>query len=254
MKKYHFLRLLPLIAAIGMLAVISFSSMAADDRWETATSKDDEDNIVVTFPDLKVVLPAEWSGKVQMEYSDSGPCFYHIDSREKWTEKLGFETGGFLFGITFDEEGNTSYEDATVIGSTEEGTYLAYFPSDVQAYTDDAVIQEDYASLWDDIEWVKEHMTMSAGGSSEYILPNSSSEYLTQSDLEGMDEYALQMAINEIYARHGRKFKTQSIQDYFDSMSWYTPTVEADAFDDSVFNEYEHANVDLMVNQMNAVS
>ena len=42
------------------------------------------------------------------------------------------------------------------------------------------------------------------------------------------------MFINEIYAKHGRKFKTDSIQKYFDSKSWYQPKVEPDDFDSRV--------------------
>lgn len=56
----------------------------------------------------------------------------------------------------------------------------------------------------------------------------------------------LELAKNEIYARHGRIFVTQSIADYFNSKSWYQGTVDPDTFDsqqDSVFNEYEIANI-----------
>ena len=54
-----------------------------------------------------------------------------------------------------------------------------------------------------------------------------------------------ELAKNEIYARHGRKFVTQRIADYFNSKSWYKGTVEPETFDadTSVFNEYEVANI-----------
>ena len=64
-----------------------------------------------------------------------------------------------------------------------------------------------------------------------------------------MDNYTLQMAINEIYARHGRKFKTDSIREYFEGKSWYTGTIEPEAFDGNegnYFNDYESANRELM--------
>lgn len=44
--------------------------------------------------------------------------------------------------------------------------------------------------------------------SSEYILPESSERALTDADVQGMSYDDLQMAINEIYARHGRIFGT----------------------------------------------
>ncbi|MCC8137573.1 MAG: YARHG domain-containing protein, partial [Clostridiales bacterium] len=56
-----------------------------------------------------------------------------------------------------------------------------------------------------------------------------------------------QMAINEIYARHGRRFNKESVQEYFDSMSWYTGTVDPDDFDTAVLNTYETANIALLL-------
>ena len=55
----------------------------------------------------------------------------------------------------------------------------------------------------------------------------------------------LELAKNEIYARHGRQFVTDYIADYFNSKSWYKGTVEPETFDadTSVFNEYEVANI-----------
>ncbi len=88
--------------------------------------------------------------------------------------------------------------------------------------------------------------TGTSSASDDYILPESSSRYLTDSDLKGLSSYELMIARNEIYARHGRKFKDSSLQAYFNSKSWYKGTVEADDFSTSVFNNYELANIDLI--------
>ncbi len=77
---------------------------------------------------------------------------------------------------------------------------------------------------------------------SEYILPNSNSAYLTEADLAALTKEELRLARNEIYARHGRKFKDSGLNDYFMGKSWYTPLIEADRFNESVFNDYEAAN------------
>jgi len=81
--------------------------------------------------------------------------------------------------------------------------------------------------------------------SQDYIFPDSNSRYLTDEDLSGYSSDQLELAKNEIYARHGRKFVTQRIADYFNSKSWYKGTVEPETFDadTSVFNEYEVANI-----------
>lgn len=83
--------------------------------------------------------------------------------------------------------------------------------------------------------------------SSEYILPESSTRLLTDSDLEGLSKDQLQMAINEIYARHHRKFVIKSIQDYFDSKTWYEGTVDASSFDETSLNQYENQNIALLI-------
>lgn len=79
----------------------------------------------------------------------------------------------------------------------------------------------------------------------DYIFPESDSRYLTDDDLSGYSSDQLELAKNEIYARHGRKFVTPRITDYFNSKSWYEGTIDGDTFDaqTDVFNEYETANI-----------
>lgn len=43
----------------------------------------------------------------------------------------------------------------------------------------------------------------------EYILPNSNVEYLTEADIAELTLQEINYAKNEIYARHGRRFKSQ---------------------------------------------
>ena len=57
----------------------------------------------------------------------------------------------------------------------------------------------------------------------------------------------MQMAINEIYARHGRIFKDEELQAYFNSKSWYTPSIPADAFQEHMLNDYEKKNKDVIL-------
>lgn len=76
-----------------------------------------------------------------------------------------------------------------------------------------------------------------------YILADSSERLLNDWELEELDSEMLRLARNEIYARHGRRFKDQGLQEYFDSMPWYEGTVEPEDFDDGVLNKYEKANL-----------
>ena len=82
---------------------------------------------------------------------------------------------------------------------------------------------------------------------SQYILPTSNSQYLTMEDLAGLTKEQCRLARNELYARHGRRFDDTELQGYFDSCDWYAGTILPADFDDSVLNEYEIANRDLIV-------
>lgn len=65
----------------------------------------------------------------------------------------------------------------------------------------------------------------------------------TKSDLDNLDEYGLRLTRNEIFARHGRMFNDQDLQDYFDDQYWYVAEFSPGEFDDSCLNDVEKANV-----------
>jgi len=80
----------------------------------------------------------------------------------------------------------------------------------------------------------------------EYICPYSSMEKLTKKQVLNLSKKERWIAKNEIYARHGRIFNNQELQDYFNSTSWYLGYIEPDDFDESVFSKIEKANVKLL--------
>ena len=88
--------------------------------------------------------------------------------------------------------------------------------------------------------------------SSDFIFPDSSVRKLTEGEISQKlkeltgtyspsGKYA-QDAINEIYARHGYKFQTEKIYNYYASKSWYTPS---NYFNESRFTEIEKYNIEL---------
>ena len=95
-------------------------------------------------------------------------------------------------------------------------------------------------------EWEEEIIEERDWEREEYIIPDSDKRYLTDEDLQGMDESQLRFARNEIYARHGRSFQTPDLNNYFNSKSWYDGYIPMESFDDSVLNEYEKANLELI--------
>lgn len=76
-----------------------------------------------------------------------------------------------------------------------------------------------------------------------YIFSESNMRDLTEQEVQSLDSAGRQMAINEIYARRGRKFVISEVQTYFNEKSWYKGTVEASDFDENIFNDYEERNI-----------
>ena len=88
-----------------------------------------------------------------------------------------------------------------------------------------------------------------SGKSGGYILPDSGTRNYTKDELKSLSKSQLRLARNEIYARHGRKFNTADLREYFESKSWYSGTIDAATFDANVssyLNSYELANLKLI--------
>lgn len=85
--------------------------------------------------------------------------------------------------------------------------------------------------------------------SDDFIFPDSNTRYLSRDEVMAIDPSMLVFARNEIFARYGRMFDDPSIQDYFNSKSWYSGTTPGEQFDTTVMNNlnsYEKANVEVI--------
>ena len=137
------------------------------------------------------------------------------------------------FTVTWDSCESIDYASVALKNSVNDtdtsmtGEYSYYGPVGMDEVETDTVVSEPAAS-------------------EEYVIPGSDSRYLTDADVEGLDLDQIRFAINEIYARHGRAFQTEDLNEYFSSKSWYTPLYSADEFaaiEDSVMNDYEKENI-----------
>lgn len=119
-------------------------------------------------------------------------------------------------------------------------------PQDSDDYIQDVSLDEfsiggssDNSSASDNAETAEVAMEDSNG----YILPDSDSRKLKKSDLAGMTAQQLSYAKNEIYARHGRVFKSSELQDYFNEKDWYE---ENDDFKDEDLSKKEAENTEFI--------
>lgn len=77
-----------------------------------------------------------------------------------------------------------------------------------------------------------------------YILAESSERLLSEEEVEMLTRYELYMAIQEIYARHGKKFSDVAASQYFNRQSWYMPYEKV--FSKEVLSDVEKANITLL--------
>lgn len=71
--------------------------------------------------------------------------------------------------------------------------------------------------------------------------------YFTREDIEGFDKDMAMFCRNAPYAHEGRKFKSDTVREFFNNWKWYYPYIEADAFQETMLNDCERANKDLIV-------
>lgn len=80
----------------------------------------------------------------------------------------------------------------------------------------------------------------------DYIFPDSDTKKLTKKMAARLSKSSVRLAINEIYARHGRRFDDKNLQKYFNEKDWYIGTIDAKDFNESVFNKIEKYNIRLL--------
>ena len=101
----------------------------------------------------------------------------------------------------------------------------------------------DFMDQYESVAWSD---TASADG--DYIFPDSDTRKLTAEDLDPIkdDAQMLRLARNELYARHGRKFDAEDLQEYFMSKDWYMPEIDPEDFDEDMLTKVEKYNRDLI--------
>lgn len=104
----------------------------------------------------------------------------------------------------------------------------------------------------------KEEEGEDAAANKDYILPSSNTKLLTSADISGLSLKELNYAKNEIYARHGRKFDSKELREYFESKSWYEGKYSAADFDNNysagMLSDTERKNAEFLKSAEYAMS
>lgn len=171
--------------------------------------------------------------------------FFNAPARESTIERVDLEqpaTNGDATSVDSDAEGDAQAEgtDAEADDSTSTG-------NGADAASADGT--DSGSSLGASPSGGADEPSSDASSSQDYILPNSSAELISEQDLEGLSDWELYIARNEIYARHGRGFKNKDLQEYFGSKSWYVERYTPEEFDaNPTLSDIELQNVETIHN------
>lgn len=190
------------------------------------------DDGFVTYSDnekLKAIV-------ISKDYSQIGyACFYYFDD-----EKLVFAyyEGENAHRFYFNDEQMIRWRKSEDASKYEEGTN--HDMEDTAEYTQwESTVKQNASVL--KLAW---NAAGTLDSSEDYIIPYSDYSVVTEEDIDslGLSVREINYAKNEIYARHGRKFKSAELKEYFNSKSWYNGTVEPEDFQESWLNDIEKKN------------
>lgn len=80
-----------------------------------------------------------------------------------------------------------------------------------------------------------------------FLLAGSNGDLLTETDINGLSKYEMYMAVQEIYARHGKKFSDAILSQYFNRQEWYMPYEKI--FSQETLSAIEEANIQLLIQE-----
>lgn len=236
------------LAAIGFIAYCIIGGLGKNSDNKAATAPTEAETTVQSTTEKATTVPPTTvpPTTVAVDKTVTPVVGYGYSYAKKLLEQEGFtvEIGEYEYSEDWPEgyviaqspSGDTSAKSGTVVtldislGLIEPETTVAPTEAPVQA--------------------TKAQQSQSSGTDNSYIFANSSSAYLSKSDVSELSDNNLNLALNEIYARRGRIFKDSALSSYFGSKSWYTPKYTSEEFSKNVtFNNYEQANLQLMIDE-----
>lgn len=174
-----------------------------------------------------------------------------IDAIRDGTDMMDFD-GWDVYTADIDPDSVTTYGSYNPYGSYFDGQMSGFSNLSGSSQTESSGSQMvDDPEIWLDSfdtedSFSTEDVFSDNSSPKDYILPNSSYVQLTTEDIKNLTIQQINYAKNEIYARHGRIFLSNELQQYFNAKSWYKGIVDADHFSDSILNDVEKANIEFL--------
>ncbi|MCR5212959.1 MAG: YARHG domain-containing protein [Eubacterium sp.] len=187
-----------------------------------------------------------------------------------YTGTVGYYTGVTFYGVGKDENGNPIYnvDEYSKAGETEIlNTYVEIGGQDKKfafhGYSNVSTLYDEMIASREGSHVIESNINynivpVATNGSSTsthdeavssgdgMIIPDSSTRLLTEAEVKALNKQEVQTAINEIYARHGYKFKDENILAYFQQFDWYEPLYTSQEDVSPYFNDVEVSNLALL--------
>ena len=209
-----------------------FSSYLGDGMWKSTGNE-------------YMLIPYIKDGKELIEFRLYGEAKFLLEGLSfSKTEQNGLKVSGKMRNL----KDNSWNADADVIwNSLETIDYPIVTLTNGTEFTDvDMSGDYSYAGM---VNSAGQSNAGTATNASEYIFPYANERLIARGEYESLDAATLRLAINEIYARHGRQYDTQDLNEYFSSKSWYRPQYSKSEFDkieSQVLNSYERENIKIL--------
>lgn len=88
--------------------------------------------------------------------------------------------------------------------------------------------------------------TDKTGITGETLIPGIDTKYYTDADVTGKSQEDIQAMINEMYARHGYRFKDETLLQQYEATDWYKGTETDMGKVESTFNDCEKKNLQFL--------
>lgn len=227
-------------------AALSEASAESTALQNNASKNQQELSNTYVWQEITITIPSEWKDAVIIEEQENGVWFYQKSSYEK-------EKGmGFICGVEKSNEYYNYGAGESLIAYTDSGTfYYLICPTDVTCDPSDETVFQEYIRLMDGYEILTDTIKIDKNDiyydPDQYELPASNIVKLHEGHLDNYSDNDLWIARNEIYARHGKIFKNQYLQNYFDSCSWYSAETGKENVSDNELSEIELYNLKLII-------
>ena len=236
------------LAALGFIAYCIIGGFGNNSENNSTTSPTETETTVQSTTQKSTTVPpttvAPTTGAVDKTVTPV--VGYGYSYAKKLLEQEGFtvEIGDYAY--------SEEWPEGYVIAQSPSGDTTAKSGTVVTLDISLGLIEPEttVAPTEEPVQETKAQQNQSSKTNNSYIFSNSSSSYLSSSDVSALSDNNLTIALNEIYARRGRIFKDPALSSYFNSQAWYTPKYTQAEFDKNVtFNDYEQKNLQLMINE-----